>query len=91
MATLGSALFLLGRLTRETQHLDGAAEAFRQAHDLYATFGAQRMVAITERNLAHVQKVLAHRQPRAGPREALGDDDFEPPLAADDVPPAAGA
>ncbi len=65
---LGSAMFLLGKLSGEILHLEGAAEAFRQAHGLYRTYGATRMVSITEKNLSHVERLLAARAPRGVPK-----------------------
>ena len=55
---LGSALFLLGKLTGESDHLLGAAKAFEQARDTYTGLGATRLAAITEKNLAHVEPSL---------------------------------
>jgi hypothetical protein len=65
---LGSALFLLGKQTGKNPHLEGAAEAFRQAHGLYRTYGATKMIAITEKNLSHVERLLAARDPRGVPK-----------------------
>ncbi len=56
--TLGSALFLLGRLTGESAHLEGAAEAFEKARAVYTALGADAMAAVTEKNLSHVERLL---------------------------------
>ena len=61
-------MFLLGKLSGETLHLEGAAEAFRQAYDLYRAHGAKRMISITEKNLSYVERLLATRTPRGVPK-----------------------
>ncbi len=55
---LGSALFMLGRLTGESVHLEGAAKAFEEARAVYTTLGADAMAAVTEKNLSHVERRL---------------------------------
>ena len=65
---LGSAMFLLGKLSGETLHLEGAAAAFRHAHGLYSVYGAKRMSSITEKNLSHVGRLLAAHTPRGVPK-----------------------
>ena len=56
--TLGSALFLLGRLTGESAHLESAAKAFEMARAVYTALGADAMAAVTEKNLSHVERLL---------------------------------
>ncbi len=60
--TMGSALFLLGRLVNDAAELERAAEAFAKAREVYAAFGSERMTEVTEKNLAHVRRLLEERQ-----------------------------
>ena len=66
--TLGSALFLLGKQQGEAARLEGAAAAFENARDVFVSHGAERMTVITEKNLSHVEHLLAEHVPqgRAG-------------------------
>lgn len=66
--SLGSALFLLGKLTRDVGHLEASAAAFRAASEVYAGHGAGRMVSITARNLAHVERLIDSLAPRGVPK-----------------------
>ncbi|MDA1090369.1 MAG: Crp/Fnr family transcriptional regulator [Proteobacteria bacterium] len=61
---LGSALFLLGKMTKGVGHLQGAAEAFDLAGGVYRARGMEKMVAVTDKNLEHVNQLLAHLQPK---------------------------
>ncbi|MEO5335911.1 MAG: cyclic nucleotide-binding domain-containing protein [Magnetospirillum sp. WYHS-4] len=79
----GSALFLLGRLTGRMEPVAGAADAFRQACEVYRTEGAERMAAIAEKNLAHVEETLParrseRRDPPAGRRAWFEDEESDP-------------
>ena len=69
---LGSALFLLGKLTGASEHLMGAAEAFEQARDTYTSLGAARLAAITEKNLAHVEPSLNAAKKTPPPKRRPG-------------------
>jgi len=61
---LGSALFLLGKVTKGAEHLQGAAEAFDLAGGVYRARGMEKMVAVTEKNLGHVNHLLGQLSPR---------------------------
>ena len=89
---LGSALFLLGKLSGETLHLEGAAEAFRQAHGLYRAYGAGRMISITEKNLSHVERLLAARAPKGVPKMSWEGKEVkvEAQTIEDEPPPEGG-
>lgn len=63
---LGSALFLLAKMTKNVTHLEGAQEAFDLASGFYKARGMDRMAAITEKNLSHVNQMLT-RAPAKGP------------------------
>ena len=77
--SLGSALFLLGKLTRDVGHLEAAANAFHMAGEVYAQHGAGRMVSVTARNLAHVERLLDSLAPRGIPK--LWWEEEEPPVS----------
>ena len=64
---LGSALFLLGQMTTNATHLEGAAEAFDLAGGVYRARGMEKMAAITEKNLGHVNQLLARTRPPEPP------------------------
>ncbi len=64
---LGSALFLLGKMTENPDHLEGAAEAFDLAGGVYRARGMEKMAAITEKNLGHVNQLLARSRPKEAP------------------------
>lgn len=66
----GSALFLLGRLTGRAESFSAAADAFRIASEVYRAEGVEKMAAIAEKNLAHVEEVAPAR--RGDKREAGG-------------------
>ncbi len=72
---LGSALFLLGRMTNDFDILQSAADAFGAAKDVYASVGGERMVGVTEKNLAHVTRLLEEKRPREGPKMWWEDED----------------
>ncbi|MBT3887348.1 MAG: hypothetical protein HOF70_21390, partial [Rhodospirillaceae bacterium] len=61
---LGSALFLLGRLTEDSEYLEGAAEAFGKALEIYLAYGMARLSKVTERNLAKAEDLLRARLAR---------------------------
>jgi len=61
---LGSALFLLGKMTKNMAHLQGAAEAFSLSGSFYQSRGMEKMAAVTEKNLRHVNQLLASTQPK---------------------------
>ncbi|NQU60308.1 MAG: cyclic nucleotide-binding domain-containing protein [Rhodospirillales bacterium] len=64
---LGSSLFLLGKLTKNETHLLGAAEAFGLASSLYQSRGMGKMASVAEKNLSHVNQLLAQSQPKGPP------------------------
>ncbi|MBT7943235.1 MAG: cyclic nucleotide-binding domain-containing protein [Alphaproteobacteria bacterium] len=61
---LGSALFLLGKMTKNLSHLQGAAEAFSLSGSFYQSRGMDKMAAVTEKNLRHVNQLLTSTQPK---------------------------
>ena len=61
---LGSALFLLGRLSKDSEHLEGAAESFGRALEIYQSFGAARLSRVTDRNMAKAENLLRARVAR---------------------------
>jgi hypothetical protein len=64
---LGSALFLLGKMTKNMDHLLGAAEAFDLAGSLYQSRGMGKMAAKKKKNLGHVNQLLAKSQSKGLP------------------------
>lgn len=56
---IGSALFLLGRLTGEEAFFRAAKESFSGAHQIYADLGMPKMASLAEKNLSHVTDILA--------------------------------
>ncbi len=58
---LGSALFMLGKLNRDNENLEGALEAFTNALGIYEKHDAKRMTAITEKNRDHVKRLIDER------------------------------
>ena len=77
---LGSALFLLGKMTRNVAHLQGAAEAFDLAGGVYKARGMAKMAAVTDKNLGHVNQLLAQSAPKGVPTmrwEGAGPDEPE--------------
>ena len=65
---LGSALFLLGKLTNTIAHLEGAAEAFDLARSVYQSRGMDRIAGITEKNIGHVNQLLSQSAPKGMPK-----------------------
>ena len=61
---MGSALFLLGRLTDEFNPVERAADSFGKALSIYDAFGATRLAKVSERNLSRAEDVLSSRQER---------------------------
>ena len=55
---LGSALFLLGKLTDNQAHLKGAANAFDQALGVYMMLNAEKLAAVANKNLSRVRLLL---------------------------------
>ncbi|MCH7865602.1 MAG: cyclic nucleotide-binding protein, partial [Proteobacteria bacterium] len=83
---LGSALFLLAKMTKNAVPLEGAREAFDLATGFYKARGMDRMAAITEKNLSHVNQMLAQEPPKGPPRMSW---EKAPPEDADGGKPAA--
>ena len=65
---LGSALFLLAKMTKNVTPLEGAREAFDLASSFYRARGMDRMAAITEKNLSHVNQMLGPGPAKGPPR-----------------------
>ncbi len=74
---LGSALFMLGKMTGNHENIEGAAEAFRQSHDFYTSYGALKLAKITEKNLSYVEKLLEKTAPKGVPRMRWETDEPE--------------
>jgi hypothetical protein len=77
---LGSALFMLSKLTRNTAPIEQAAEAFGLALGVYEARGAGRMAAVTQK-MDHVNRLLASQGPQDRPRmqwEPRDGPDLEP-------------
>jgi tetratricopeptide (TPR) repeat protein len=68
--TLGTALFMLAKHSRGTVKLDAANEAINGALEVYRQFGATRLAEVTEKNLAHLQKLAKQRRPGAASSSA---------------------
>jgi len=66
---LGSALFLYGRVAGDTSALQGARDAFQTARAIYIEKGAERLAAVAEKNLRHVDKATARRREKDTPPE----------------------
>ena len=64
--TLGTALFLLAKHSKGKVSLEEGTEAINAALDVYRQIGATRLAEVTEKNLAHLQK-LAKRHQKAAP------------------------
>lgn len=65
---LGSLLFLMGKRTKNADHLRGVAEAFDLASGVYRARGMDKIAAITEKNLGRVNRLLDQSQPKGVPR-----------------------
>ncbi|MBR9973756.1 hypothetical protein [Magnetospirillum sulfuroxidans] len=63
--TLGSALFLMDRHGGGVAHLDEAAKAFEDAHEVFKAHGSKGPAQVAARNLAHVHKLAEERKGRA--------------------------
>ena len=59
-----TANFLLARLTEDLEHLEGAAEAFGKALDIYQAYGATRLSRVTERNITKAENLICARLAR---------------------------
>jgi hypothetical protein len=51
-------MFLLGKLTDDQAHLEGAANAFDQALSVYMGLNAERLSAVASKNLSRVRMHL---------------------------------
>ncbi len=89
---LGSALFLYGRVAGDTSALEGARDAFRTARAIYVEKGAERLAAVAEKNLGHVDKAMSRRKKRDTPPELPweGKQGEPPPLPWEFGPGASG-
>ena len=63
--TLGTALFMLAKHSKGAVSLDEATEAINGALEVYRQIGAARLAEVTEKNLAHLQKLAKQRKPEA--------------------------
>lgn len=90
---LGSALFLYGRVAGDTSALEGARDAFRTARAIYVEKGADRLAAVAEKNLGHVDKAMSRRRRKEAPPELPweGNPGEPPPLPWEFGPGASGA
>lgn len=59
---LGSALFMLGKLKKNNETLLDAAEVFEKAHNLYKSLGAEKMAAVAQKNLSHVNRLIKPKE-----------------------------
>ncbi len=73
--TLGSALFLMGKITNRIDHLESALDAFHAAHDIYVGTGAAKMARVIARNMEHVRSLLADYKASGINRPARFDED----------------
>jgi hypothetical protein len=90
---LGSALFLYGRVAGDSSALQGARDAFRTARAIYVEKGAERLAAVAEKNLRHVDKATARRREKKVPPELPweGRGDEPPALPWEFGPGASGS
>ena len=51
-------------MTEDSEYLEGAAEAFGKALEIYQTYGMARLSKVTERNLAKAEDLLRARMAR---------------------------
>lgn len=63
---MGSALFLLGRMTKDETYYQRALEAFMGAREVYETMGLTRMVEYTDKNIQHAQSRLPGGEGKKG-------------------------
>lgn len=56
--SLGTALFLLDKHSRTDIHREEAREALSAALEIYRSLGANRLAAVTEKNLGHLDKLV---------------------------------
>lgn len=75
MNTLGTALFMLAKHSKGKVSLDEATETINGALEVYRQIGATRLAEVTEKNLAHLQKLAKRRQ--AGNTPAASSHWFE--------------
>ena len=61
-------------MTNNMDHLDGAVEAFSLAGSFYQSRDMDKMAAVTEKNLSHVNQLLARTQPKGFPTTQWEDD-----------------
>ena len=55
---------MLGRLTEDSENLEGAAEAFGKALEIYQAYGAARLSRVAERNMTKAENLLRARLAR---------------------------
>ncbi len=72
-------MFLLGEQQGEAARLEGAAAAFENARDVFVSHGATGMTVITEKNLSHVEQLLAGRTPQGKAGTAVKTTASKPP------------
>lgn len=89
---LGSALFLYGRVAGDGSALEGARDAFRTARAIYVERGADRLTAVAEKNLGHVEKAMSRRARKGAPPELPweGSPGEPPPLPWEFGPGSSG-
>jgi len=81
--TLGTALFMLAKhSSRGVVKLDEATEAINGALEVYRQFGAIRLAEVTEKNLAHLQKLAKMKKPGpVQPQHWFEEEDDKPKKA----------
>jgi hypothetical protein len=62
-------------MTKKTEHLEGAVEAFRRALAVYEAEAADGMAAVAEKNMTKAENLLQGVASR-GTRSGSGDDRF---------------
>ena len=76
---LGSARFLLGKLTRDEKIFEEATAAFSMAHEIYLARGAERMANLTKKNLRRAEALSSRAQPSQPPPVPWELDDLPAP------------
>lgn len=61
---LGTALFLLDKHSRSSEHKEEARKAFQTALEVYRLLGVARLAAVTEKNLGHLGKLVKRQAQR---------------------------
>ena len=78
---LGSALFLYGRISGDSDALRGAGDAFQTARAIYIEKGADRLAGIAKKNSRHVEKALNRKVTKKRPPDLPWEEQAENPPA----------